>query len=85
MKNPSTIYARKVQHSYLGMRIVSEYLDENINEEMKLDILHIIASHMSINDRSTTNGALVTPITIEAKIVNEADHIGCLLSNYDEK
>ena len=59
-----------------------EYLDENINEEIKLDTLHIIASHMSGNDKSTTNGALVT---IEAKIVSEVDHIDCLLCNYDEK
>lgn len=84
-KNPSTIYARKVQHSYLGMKFVSEYLSENINEEIKLDILHIIASHMSKNEKSTTNGALVIPTTIEAKIVSEADLIDCLLCNYEDK
>lgn len=85
LKNPSTIYARKVQHSYLGMKIVSEYLSENINEEIKTDILHIIASHMSRSDKTTTNGALVIPTTIEAKIVSESDYIDCLLCNYESK
>lgn len=84
VKNPSTIYASKVQHSYLGMKIVSEYLNKKIKEEIELDILHIIASHMSRNG-STTCGALVIPVTIEAKIVSEADNIDCLLCNYDEK
>lgn len=84
LKNPSTIYACKLQHSYLGMKIVSEYLSENINEEIKIDILHIIASHMSGSDKITTDGALVVPTTIEAKIVSKADHIDCLLCNYEE-
>lgn len=78
LKNPSTIYADRVQHSYLGMEIISQYFGD-IDKNIRLDILHIIASHMQ------TKGALLIPMTIEAKIVSEADHIDCLLSNYDNK
>lgn len=82
LKNPSTIYASKVQHSYLGIKIVSEYLEKNIDEEIKIDIYHIIASHMSKSDKILTNGALVQPNTIEAKIVSEADRLSYMLCNY---
>lgn len=85
LKNPSTIYADKVQHSHLGIQIVSEYLDDDIDEKIKLEIYHIIASHMSKDNLTLKNGALVHPNTIEAKIVCEADRLSWLLSNYDNK
>lgn len=83
LKNPSTIYANKLQHSHLGIQIVSEYLDKSIEENIKLEIFHIIASHMSKNLNTLTNGALVQPNTIEAKIICEADRLSWMLCNYE--
>lgn len=79
LKNPSNNHANMVQHTYLGMEIVSKYLNEekNIDVEYKEKILHIIASHMTMNA-----GALVPPSIVEAVIVSEADHIECMLSQF---
>lgn len=85
LKNPSTIYANKVQHSHLGIQIISEYLNDDIDEEIKLEIYHIIGSHMSKDNQMLTNGALIHPNTIEAKIVCEADRLSWMLSNYADK
>lgn len=85
LKNPTNDYARKFQHSYLGMQIVSSYLKENtkISQEIKDELLHIIASHMSGSNKTTTDGALVPPKTIEANIVSRSEHLDCCLSNFE--
>ncbi len=82
LKNPSTIYASKIQHSHLGIQIVSQYLNDDIDEEIKLEIYHIIGSHMSKDNKTLMNGALIQPNTIEAKIVCEADRLSWMLCNY---
>ncbi len=85
LKNPTNDYARKFQHSYLGMQIVSSYLNESkdIPKEIVEELLHIIASHMSESNQTTTDGALVPPKTIEANIVSRSEHMECMLSNFE--
>lgn len=75
LKNPASSLAKKFQHTYLGMTIVSKYFEEEkVDEEIKNNILHIIASHMTTSNKPEL-GALVSPDTIEAKIVSFSDKI----------
>lgn len=84
LKNPTNDYARKFQHSYLGMQIVSEYLkDTEVEQEIKDELLHILASHMSGSNKTITDVALVPPKTIEANIVSRSEHMECMLSNFE--
>lgn len=78
LKNPTTDYAKMVQHSYMGMDILSKKFDEynELDLEIKLQILHIIASHMDDYE-----GGMVKPATIEAKIVRYAERSDCVLNN----
>lgn len=78
LKNPSTIYAKMVQHSYMGMDILSKKFDKynELDSEIKLQILHIIASHMDDYE-----GGIVKPSTLEAKIVRYAERADCALTN----
>lgn len=84
LKSPTNDFARKFEHSYLGMQIVSEYLkDTKVEQEIKDELLHILASHMSGSNKTTTDGALVPPRTIEANIVSRSEHMECMLSNFE--
>lgn len=79
LKNPSNKHSKMLQHTYLGMTMISKYFDEkaSFDSDYKESILHIIASHMT-----GAPGALVSPTTIEATIVSEADHLDCMLSKF---
>ena len=49
LKNPSTIHAKMLQHSYLAMDMISKKFDkyDNLDSEVKEKALHIIASRMN--------------------------------------
>lgn len=72
LKSPSNSKADLLEHTYYGVNIVSEYLDKysNINDLLKQQVLHIIASHMSKDI-----GAFTENCMIEAMIVAEADDL----------
>lgn len=72
LKSPSNIGADLLEHTYYGVNIVSEYLDKysNINDLLKQQALHIIASHMSKDI-----GAFTENCMIEAMIVAGADDL----------
>ena len=61
-----------VDHVYIGEKIVEEYLDkENIEEKLKYQALHIIATHMDTLDKHMA----------EAYIVSYADSIDADVEN----
>lgn len=83
LKSPSNIEGDFLEHTYYGVSIVKEYLDKNANIDniIKQQALHIIASHMSKDI-----GAFTENCMIESVIVSEADDLDSkiepILSNF---
>ncbi len=79
LKCPVTEHAKMLQHSYLGMELISKKFDQyhQFDPELREQALHIIASHMDEYE-----GGLVKPITVEARIVRFAERTDCMLSHY---
>ncbi len=64
-------HAKLLGHSYEGVHIISNYLDEyKIDRQFKNQVLHMIGSHMN---EFTDWGALVMPKMMEVVIINFAD------------
>lgn len=72
LKSPSNIEMDLLEHTYYGVSIVKEYLDKftNIDNILKQEALHIIASHMSKDIGAFTENCMV-----ESIIVSEADDL----------
>lgn len=72
--------ARLLGHSYEGVRIVDSYLNNyGLDEEFKVQALHMIGSHM----RGFSDwGTLVSPKMLEVIIINYADAIDAELENF---
>lgn len=79
LKSPITEHAKMLQHSYLGMELISKKFEqyEKLDPSIKEQALHILASHMDISE-----GGLIKPTTVEAKIIRYAERADCMLSNY---
>ncbi len=72
--------ARLLGHSYEGVKIVESYLkDYDLDEEFKIQVLHMIGSHM----RGFSDwGTLVSPKMLEVIIINHADSTDSELENF---
>lgn len=71
---------RLLDHVYLSLMMVQEKIDriENFPEELKLRILHMIASHHG----EKSMGALTEPMTEEALLLHFADYIDTLMFKF---
>ena len=72
LKSSFNIEKDLLEHTYYGVIIVKEYLDKNANIDniLKQQALHIIASH-----QSRDVGAFIKNCMIESVIVSEADDL----------
>lgn len=61
-----------VDHCYIGQQIVEKYLDEEeIDEKLKYQVLHIIATHMDTMEKHMTESYIVSYAdSIDADVMN---------------